>query len=209
VPCCVPDLRLRHAVSCSPQNLGAGGKAPVFALTACSTHPAALPEHIQLRMLLYTSTSCNTSYPVHTAGPSASRTGHARAQVGRPRPSFLARCFQDNKDFDAQALNGFAINPYSVSFAAQCTNPDKGEVADAYQSFPSGHASCSSAGNLFVTLYLLHRLRVFQGNGSPAAAALALTPLAYGTWVGLTRISDCAHPLGCVCARGARACMWL
>lgn len=41
---------------------------------------------------------------------------------------------------------------------------------------------------------LLHKARVFQGNGHVSVTVLCLLPSAWTLWVGLTRIFDCALP---------------
>ena len=115
-------------------------------------------------------------------------------QVGRPRPSFTGSCFGDAQPLAQVLATAFTAVPHSGVTAATCTNPNSGEVADGWQSFPSGHASYSACGGMFLALFFAHTLRVFSSGRSPALAAVALAPLVFGVWVGLTRISDCAPP---------------
>lgn len=76
---------------------------------------------------------------------------------------------------------------------AICTNEDDSEVAAAFKSFPSGHASYSASAGMYLTLFLMKMIRVFSGVAPAANAVVALVPVTLGVWVGLTRISDCTH----------------
>jgi hypothetical protein len=112
-------------------------------------------------------------------------------QIGRPRPSFIPRCFPPGNASDVT----FNAVPLSAVTQAQCTNEDKDDIDNAYMSFPSGHASYSASSGMYFTLVLMNLLKVFSGGAPAVYAVIALAPSAVGIWVGLTRISDCACSL--------------
>lgn len=106
-------------------------------------------------------------------------------QIGRPRPSFLARCFPAASDTIFEAV------PISSVTQPSCTNEDQGDIDNAYKSFCSGHASYAASSGMYLTLFLMHILQVFSAPAPAAHAVIALVPVSLGIWVGLTRISDC------------------
>lgn len=108
-----------------------------------------------------------------------------KIQVGRPRPSFLARCFPDG----ALAF----VDPAAQPLEPLCTQPDPDEVREAYQSFASGHCAYFTTGGIFLTLYFMRKASIFQGNCHTASLVISLVPVAAAGWVGLTRITDYAH----------------
>lgn len=98
--------------------------------------------------------------------------------VGRPRPYFFQRCGWDG------------------SSCVEDVNDD------AYQSFPSGHATLSFSTLGFTTLYLLGKVHLFAPQQSPSRsfldirdglALLALLPMGLACWVAASRIVDHQH----------------
>lgn len=148
------------------------GAAVLHALTPLQAH-----QHILNFMITYIFTGVLTNA--------------VKLQIGRPRPSFLARCFPDTNA--TEALSSFEPLPFSSVSSAVCTNPDEAEIENAYKSFPSGHASYSASAGMYLTLFLVHVLRVFSGAAPAVSAVVALVPVCMGVWVGLTRISDFEH----------------
>ncbi len=107
-------------------------------------------------------------------------TNLLKLAVGRPRPSFLARCWPDGHIPD----DAFG-RPIT-----DCTNPDKHVVRDASKSFPSGHSSFSFAVFVFIFLYLSGKMRTFSeenryriSSGSLVInVALLLSEFTVGRW---------------------------
>ncbi|KAJ4367558.1 hypothetical protein N0V83_007142 [Neocucurbitaria cava] len=84
---------------------------------------------------------------------------------GKPRPDLLSRC---RPDLTPGAIARAAINPVGEVFnenwvlvtSAICTNTDTDILNDGFKSFPSGHASFSWAGLLYLTLFLASKFSV-------------------------------------------------
>lgn len=82
---------------------------------------------------------------------------------GKPRPDLLSRCAPD-----LDRISDFAINPVGDSFnplwvlvtSDICQNTDDDILQDGFKSFPSGHASFSWAGLLYLTLFLASKFSV-------------------------------------------------
>ncbi|KAF1953380.1 PAP2 domain-containing protein [Byssothecium circinans] len=82
---------------------------------------------------------------------------------GKPRPDLLSRCRPDLSNIQATAVNpiGAVFNPNWVLVTAEiCTNEDADILDDGFKSFPSGHASFSWAGLLYLTLFLASKFSV-------------------------------------------------
>eukprot|EP01114_Cavostelium_apophysatum_P010281 TRINITY_DN2382_c0_g1_i1.p1 TRINITY_DN2382_c0_g1~~TRINITY_DN2382_c0_g1_i1.p1 ORF type:complete len:282 (-),score=22.70 TRINITY_DN2382_c0_g1_i1:516-1361(-) len=100
----------------------------------------------------------------------------------------------------ASAINQFVTVPLKMlagrwrpdSVMRIQENPDD---YDARMSFPSGHSSGCFAGLLFLTLYLLGKLRVFNNHTSGVVpkAVLACLPLALACFVAVSRTMDYHH----------------
>ncbi|KAF1837202.1 acid phosphatase/Vanadium-dependent haloperoxidase [Decorospora gaudefroyi] len=82
---------------------------------------------------------------------------------GKPRPDLLSRCQPD-----LSRIQEFAVNPVGAVFDPAwvlvtpgiCTNTDMSMLNDGFRSFPSGHASFSWAGLLYLTLFLASKFSV-------------------------------------------------
>ncbi|KAI0333862.1 lipid phosphate phosphatase 1 [Cubamyces sp. BRFM 1775] len=104
-------------------------------------------------------------------------------RVGRLRPDFLDRCKWD-KELKA------------------CTGK-LDSVLDGRRSFPSGHSSTAFAGMMFLSLWIAGvtgawRLTETVPGGSflrskIARLLLSLIPLAFATWVAISRLEDYRH----------------
>ena len=64
--------------------------------------------------------------------------------------------------------------------------------ADGMKSFPSGHTSWSTSGLGFLSLWLMGKLRCFEGGrgDGPLRLVAALLPLAGAAWIGASRLQD-------------------
>ncbi|KAK7193720.1 hypothetical protein DPSP01_000277 [Paraphaeosphaeria sporulosa] len=86
---------------------------------------------------------------------------------GKPRPDLLSRCRPD-----MSRISEFAVNPavdavtddlspyWRLVTSAICQNTDQDILQDGFKSFPSGHASFSWAGLLYLTLFLASKFSV-------------------------------------------------
>lgn len=82
---------------------------------------------------------------------------------GKPRPSCIARCQPDLDNIQNYVVNGYGqtIDPrWTLVSARICTNPDSHGVNDAFKSFPSGHASFSWAGLLYLSFFLCSKFAI-------------------------------------------------
>jgi membrane-associated phospholipid phosphatase len=101
-------------------------------------------------------------------------------RVGRLRPDFLARC-----QWDA---------------SQQICTGNIHDIIDGHKSFPSGHSSTAFVGMTFTALFLAgktaalcFRVSPYPGsllNSRLARLSLVLFPLAFSTWVAVTRVED-------------------
>lgn len=99
-------------------------------------------------------------------------TNALKNMFGKPRPDLLSRCQPDLTDVAKYVVGGIAditggdgARPGSLEGgqlvgAAICTNTDRDVLDDGFRSFPSGHASSSSAGLLYLTLFLFSKLGI-------------------------------------------------
>lgn len=74
----------------------------------------------------------------------------------------LSRCKPDLNNIANYAVGGFADTQegFLLVTAAICTNTDKSIMDDAFRSFPSGHSSFSSAGLIYLSLFLASKLAI-------------------------------------------------
>ncbi|KAF2240487.1 acid phosphatase/Vanadium-dependent haloperoxidase [Trematosphaeria pertusa] len=82
---------------------------------------------------------------------------------GKPRPDLLSRCRPDLNRIAETALNPVAdnFNPLWVLVSSDiCTNTNNDILQDGFKSFPSGHASFSWAGLLYLSLFLASKFAV-------------------------------------------------
>lgn len=82
---------------------------------------------------------------------------------GKPRPSCIARCEPDLNNVGDYVVGGYGqpISDRWVLVSANiCTNPDTHLVNDAFKSFPSGHASFSWSGLLYLSFWICSKFAV-------------------------------------------------
>ncbi|EKM50654.1 uncharacterized protein PHACADRAFT_152814 [Phanerochaete carnosa HHB-10118-sp] len=104
-------------------------------------------------------------------------------RVGRLRPDFLTRCRWSDS-------------------ARACTGKAK-DISEGRRSFPSGHSSTAFAGMAFLSLFLAGLMCTWSfGQPAPARSLLStrlgrlcvtLAPIAYATWVAVSRLEDYRH----------------
>lgn len=103
--------------------------------------------------------------------------------MGKPRPDLLSRCQPDIANLGSYVVGGIAnisSNGQLVS-GAICKNPDTSLVNDGFRSFPSGHASFSAAGLVYLTLFIASKFAVIpflapSPNADSASASLSAFP---------------------------------
>ncbi|KAJ4362805.1 hypothetical protein N0V95_001297 [Ascochyta clinopodiicola] len=83
---------------------------------------------------------------------------------GKPRPDLLSRCQPDLGRLQETAINDIVGAEFNAAWVlvtdAICTNTDEDIMKDGFKSFPSGHASFSWAGLLYLTLFLASKFSV-------------------------------------------------
>ncbi|KAF2856068.1 acid phosphatase/Vanadium-dependent haloperoxidase [Plenodomus tracheiphilus IPT5] len=90
---------------------------------------------------------------------------------GKPRPDLLSRCQPDLdriQEFAIGGIVGDSFNPnWILVTSGICTQTDDDKLKDGFKSFPSGHASFSWAGLLYLTLFLASKFSVAIPHLSP------------------------------------------
>ncbi|KIW06853.1 hypothetical protein, variant [Verruconis gallopava] len=84
---------------------------------------------------------------------------------GKPRPNLLARC---QPDLSVQSIARNALGGYATGFnrewvlvgAGICQQQDSSTLNDGFRSFPSGHASFSWSGLLYLALFLASKFAI-------------------------------------------------
>ncbi|KAI9891805.1 MAG: hypothetical protein M1814_002370 [Vezdaea aestivalis] len=75
---------------------------------------------------------------------------------GKPRPDLLSRCMPDLSRLDSSRVGwGNELVSWTI-----CSQTDESIMKDAFRSFPSGHASFSSAGLTYIALWLASKFAV-------------------------------------------------
>eukprot|EP00210_Caulerpa_lentillifera_P002025 g1940.t1 len=105
-----------------------------------------------------------------------------KVYVGRPRPDFIDRCFGGTNNISSISLPEF-----------NCTTQDQDDVNEGRKSFPSGHSSWMMCSMSFLSLFLIGKFQVFNGRGRGWSLVLALIPVTFAAFVGLSRFHDYRH----------------
>jgi membrane-associated phospholipid phosphatase len=82
---------------------------------------------------------------------------------GKPRPSCIARCQPDLNNVQQYVVGGYGQNldpRWTLVSADICKNPNAHLVNDAFKSFPSGHASFSWAGLLYLFFFICSKFAI-------------------------------------------------
>ncbi|KAL7411542.1 phosphatidic acid phosphatase type 2/haloperoxidase [Mrakia frigida] len=111
-------------------------------------------------------------------------TNIIKITVGRPRPDILDRC---------QPAPGLTNpTPYTLSDSRViCTRLDL--LNDGFRSFPSGHASLSFCGMIYLTFYLAAKVHISNQRGFSWKTWLLLAPISGATLVAISRSMDYRH----------------
>lgn len=118
--------------------------------------------------------------------------------IGGLRPHFYDVCKPDpskatDSQFNVTGLNGVGYQNYMFT-SEICTGDSQEGIANALESFPSGHTTTMFAGMVFLFLYLNAKLKVFS-NYHPAMWKLILLflPILGATLVGGSLTVDQSH----------------
>jgi membrane-associated phospholipid phosphatase len=104
--------------------------------------------------------------------------------LGKPRPDFLARC-----DPDVSLINQYAVSglgavvenaPIMVDYRI-CRNQSKFVTNDGFAAWPSGHASFSWAGMLYLTLFLCAKFAISIPYLAPRSYSREFNAASFGT----------------------------
>lgn len=82
---------------------------------------------------------------------------------GKPRPNLLARCNPDLEDITAAYRGGYGQDlsvRWTLVDSSICNQDDDDLLQDGFRSFPSGHASWSWSGLLYLTLYICSKFAI-------------------------------------------------
>lgn len=108
-------------------------------------------------------------------------TDFIKFYVGRLRPNFYDMC-----GFDDQTLS--------------CT-ADQNVQNEGRKSFPSGHSSLSMVGCAYVSLFLMHKLKLAE-KPTFIRFSVGLVPVSIALWVAASRLVDNWHHPSDVIAGG-------
>lgn len=105
--------------------------------------------------------------------------------VGGIRPHFLSLCKIDPTIYELD------INKHLYYTSDVCLNKHE-FTHDTFHGFPSGHASTSFAGCIFLASYLAAHLQIYK-NGNVIKIFIAFLPFICAIWLSCTRLSDHHH----------------
>lgn len=89
-------------------------------------------------------------------------TSSIKNLLGKPRPDLLSRCQPDTANTAQYVVGGIAnvsSNGQLVS-AAICRSTNDDILRDGFRSFPSGHASSSAAGLIYLSLFIASKFAI-------------------------------------------------
>jgi len=110
-----------------------------------------------------------------------------KIMIGGFRPNFFEVC---KPDISQKEGSGY----WKVYYDHTICTGDQTLVNDALESFPSGHSTVAFAGNLFVSLYLNAKLKLWGGEYAPVwKLFLVFAPLLVATLLSLCRLVDYTH----------------
>ncbi|APA06282.1 hypothetical protein sscle_01g010520 [Sclerotinia sclerotiorum 1980 UF-70] len=96
---------------------------------------------------------------------------------GRPRPDLISRCIPDVANIAKYAVGG-GKRPQGIVLvqAGICQQKDKDILNDGFRSYPSGHSSFSSAGLVYLSLFLASKLALTVPFLAPRAYTTDTSP---------------------------------
>lgn len=126
----------------------------------------------------------------------AAITEMLKGAFGIMRPDFQDRCVGVAYPSLVNETAGTAID--------ECTSGENSRINDGLRAFPSGHQSMAMAVAWFVTLYIVWATHARRRGGSGvdsrcaaetrhAMGVVALLPMVWAFWVGVTRVHDHRH----------------
>jgi len=107
--------------------------------------------------------------------------------IGGFRPNFLQICQPNIANMTGEGYFGVYFD-HTV-----CTGSTM-SVYDALQSFPSGHSNAAFAGNLFISLYLNSKLKLWGAQYTPVwKLFVVFTPILAAVLLSMCRLVDYTH----------------
>ncbi|CAN8099071.1 unnamed protein product [Discula destructiva] len=115
-------------------------------------------------------------------------TNGMKNMCGKPRPDLLSRCNADLDNFANYVIGGLNVaDGYQRLVSADiCRGVDGIDLADGFRSYPSGHASSSAAGLIYLSLFLASKFAITipflapgSGGGGGSGGQGALTYAAF------------------------------
>ncbi|EHA57931.1 hypothetical protein MCOR27_007125 [Pyricularia oryzae] len=89
-------------------------------------------------------------------------TNAMKNMFGKPRPDLISRCQPDLENVAKYVVGGIANTTSNGQLVSHliCKNPDSAQLEDGFRSFPSGHSSSSSAGLLYLSLFIASKFAI-------------------------------------------------
>ena len=126
-------------------------------------------------------------------------TSGLKDMVGKPRPDLLSRCNADLSAIPNFIVGGFgnSLNSEAESLVTSgiCQQTDKHLLDDGFAAFPSGHSSFSSAGLVYLSLWLCARMSLAIPYLDQFSAPVASLQTDKPRWVASAREGSAAPPL--------------
>ena len=137
-------------------------------------------------------------------------TSGLKDMVGKPRPDLLDRCNPDLSKVSEFLVGGFGLSLDSEAEPLVsdgiCQQSDQRFLDDGFAAFPSGHSSFSSAGMVYLSLWLCGRLsvaiphidsstRAISRHAAPPfwQTMVALVPIGAAMFICASRYADFHH----------------
>ncbi|KAM7202434.1 PAP2 superfamily domain containing protein [Rhypophila sp. PSN 637] len=113
---------------------------------------------------------------------------------GKPRPDLLSRCDPDLANI-SKYIVGFVGGTNNASIAGQlvsaaiCRTTDKHLLDDGFRSYPSGHASSSASGLIYLSLFIASKFAITIPFLTPVTQQAAGSAAAYAAFPSRMRMS--------------------
>lgn len=99
--------------------------------------------------------------------------------VGKPRPHMLALCQPNLDNISQHVVGGYGQDisaRWTLVTKSICRDPNSKDLNDAFRSFPSGHASFSWSGLLYLAFFLASKFAITIPYLPPASPSTLDTP---------------------------------